>query len=238
MNYIKRTATINTLKKYRWESHIFIFFSLLLIWIEFFPSLHFKTDFSIEMCNKINNIISQLCLAYVASYIFLCVNVMNREQKNKALIYPHIIRILKDIFFATASHHGLLIFLSKHIKSNETFTYSIDEILEILSALKKDNTPPNDKLNLSTMLCNNSIEMAKKISYDIELLNNFSDLFESKYNSLLYTISQNYFILQLKNKDEITITDYQRLILQNIELYKTIELLREESEKIFKIEFP
>ena len=138
---------------------------------------------------------------------------------------------------ASASHAGFMMFLSKQTLSNDNFNYKTNEIHDILSALKTVKNSSKEKEKLSILLCHNSLDMIKKISYDIELLNHFSETFDTEYKTLLYSISQNNFILQLKDKDEITITDYERFFIQDIELHQKIELLREKSEKIFSTEF-
>ena len=237
-NILKHRAIYNTFRKYKWESIIFIVLSIVLILIEFFQELHFEVRFSINTCEKINNILSQLCLAYIASYIFFAINIINRETRKNMFVYPHIIHILRDIFLTIASHEGLLMFISQKMTSNETFEYNKNGILDILSALEKEGTSLEENNKLSAMICDNGIQLAKRIIYNIELLNHFSESFNTDYNSLLYSISQNNFILQLMDKNEIDINDYKRLLLSNIKLYNQIEILRDKSEKIFKIEFP
>lgn len=235
---IKKSVKTAIRKKYKCECRLFWLSIIGVFYIEFLPCIHCPSIWNAETCLKINNILSQLCLAYIASFIFFAINIIDREVKKNILIYPHIIHILGDIFMTFASHKGLLIFISQKTSTNETFEYNINREIEVISALKEGKSSSEDIKKLSAMLCDNSIQLAKKTHYNIELLNHFSESFDTDFNSLLYSISQNYFILQFKDKNEICLNDYERFLPNNMKLHEQIELLRKKSETIFKIEFP
>ncbi len=238
-NKIRHKAAKNVVyKKYQLLNWGFWGALLGIFYIEFLPIIHIPSIWNVEICTKINNITLQILLAYVASYIYFYLNIIKKEIKDGAIFVPHMIYILRDIFSASSKHAGFMMFLSKQTLSNDNFNYKTNEILDILSVLKTVKNSSKEKEELSILLCDNSLDLAKKISYDIELLNHFSESFDTEYKTLLYSISQNNFIQQLKDKEEITITDYERLFIQNIELHQKIELLRDKSEKIFLTEFP
>ena len=59
--------------KYKNEVIAFIIALMVLLYIEFFPNYHLPSLLDNSICNKINNLIYQLLLAYVASFIFFIV---------------------------------------------------------------------------------------------------------------------------------------------------------------------
>lgn len=74
---------------------------------------------------------------------------------------------------------------------------------------------------------------AGQISYDIELLNNLSEVFSSDFKMALFRISQNQFILKMKDKQINSLKYYSLFVDEEIKLYSEIQNLRKEASILF-----
>lgn len=78
---IKKAAKSSVNKKYKRECWAFRIALLGICYIEFMPFLHCPSIWDADICLKINNLTSQLLLAYIASYIFFYLNILRKEQR-------------------------------------------------------------------------------------------------------------------------------------------------------------
>ena len=73
---------------------------------------------------------------------------------------------------------------------------------------------------------------AGQISYDIDMLNHF-DVLDSNFKMALFRISQNIFIIKLKDKPIHNLRFYGLLVNDEIKLHEEIENLRKEASLLF-----
>ena len=62
---INKAAKNAIKKKYKWETRLFIIALFMVCYIEFMSFLHCPSVWNFETCLKINNLTSQLLLAYI-----------------------------------------------------------------------------------------------------------------------------------------------------------------------------
>lgn len=238
---IKKMAKSAIHKKYRWECIGLLVVSIMLFYIEFLPCLYLPSIWNGETSVKINYLISQLSLAYIASFFFFYLNILKKEQRKYEDYFPQIIRILRNLFNVFDSHERCLRSLYKEAHKGDTFTYneaSIRIVIEYLKdrenkylAMYKDQdcsqyTPAYEISGNNHLVC-------RQIFYDIELLNNFSEILDSNFTMALFRISQNQFILRLKDEQINDLKFYTLLVEEEVKLYKEIESLKKEFKILF-----
>ena len=242
---IKKAAKYSVNNKYKRECWGFWFALLGLFYIEFLPFIHCPSIWNDEVCLKINNLTSQLLLAYIASYIFFYINLLKKEQQKYEDYYPRITILLQRLFSVFDSHEKRLASLYKDAKGEDTFIYnkeSIETVIDYLeerekiyietygTSAKNDYTPANE-------ISGSNYLTAGQISYDIEKLSYFNDILSSDYKIKLFDISQNLYLTSFKNNLKSDLVTYKLLIEDEIELYKKIKDLKEHSNKIFGTDF-
>lgn len=245
---IKRINEIakNVIKnKYKCETNIFKAALGGVIYIEFLEIIHIPSIWSIETCTTINNLISQLLLAYIASYIFFCLNVVKKEKERIRNCYPQILHILNNLFSVYDTHEKYLKSIFKKLRQSEDFTYKTESFQKIINHLRNEDKVYLEAYNLSidneykpsNTIGGSNYVTATQISYDIELLQHFNDIFSSDYQMVLFRISQNPYILKYKNNRNNNLVFYEALIKEEIDLNKEIQKLKKYSISMFEMKF-
>lgn len=241
---VKKAVYFAIYNKYRFEHYGFCLALIGIFYIEFLPCLHLHSIWDYSVCMKINTLISQLLLAYIASYIFLCLNVLKKEQKKYDDYYPHIIKLLANLFSIFDSRKECLKNLYKGINKENSFIYDAVSIYAIIEHLKDrekiyrelygaqidSHYTPSNELTGSNYLTSG------QISYVLDMLNNF-DILDSNFKMALFRISQNLFIVKLKDNPIHNLRYYSLFVNDEIKLYEEIENLRKESSRLFGVTF-
>lgn len=238
---IKEAVSFTIHKKYKWEYRGFWIALIGICYIEFMPFLHCPSIWNVDICLKINNLTSQLLLAYIASFIFFYLNIFRKEKRKYEDYYPQIIKLLNNLFSVFDSHEKTLRSLYKGASKGSPFLYNADSIRSVIKYLKareeiylkmygsdtdSEYTPANE-------ITGSNYLTAGQISYDIKLLNNFSDVLNSDFKMILYRISQNQFILKMKDKQINNLKYYGLFVDEEIKLYTEIQNLRKEASLLF-----
>lgn len=160
---VKKAVYFAIYNKYRFEHYGFCLALIGIFYIEFLPCLHLHSIWDYSVCMKINALISQLLLAYIASYIFLCLNVLKKEQKKYDDYYPHIIKLLANLFGIFDSRKERLKNLYKGI-NKENFLYMMQfQFMPLLNTLKIEKKYIENymepKLTVTTLLQTNLREV-------------------------------------------------------------------------------
>ena len=186
---IKKAAKSSVIKKYKRERWVFQFALLGICYIEFMPCLHCPSIWDADICLKINNLTSQLLLAYIASYIFFYLNILRKEQRMYEDYYPQIIQLLNNLFNVFDSHERCLKSLFKRASKGKSFLYNADSIRSVIEYLKAREkiyleiygNEIDNKYTPANEITGSNYLTAGQISYDIELLNNLSEVISSDY---------------------------------------------------------
>ena len=242
MNKLPRKKNIKKAiyNKYRFEFYGFCLALIGVFYIEFLPCLHFYSIWDNSTCVKLNTLISQLLLAYIASYIFFFLNVLKKEQKKYEDYHPYIIKLLTNLFSVFDSHKECLKHLYKEVNKETSFIYNAESIHVIIEHLKdkervyrkKFGTEIDSRYTPSNELMGSNYLTAGQISYDIDMLNHF-DVLDSNFKMALFRISQNLFIIKLKDKPIHNLRFYGLLVNDEIKLHEEIENLRKEASLLF-----
>ena len=238
---IKKAAKSSVIKKYKRERWVFQFALLGICYIEFMPCLHCPSIWDADICLKINNLTSQLLLAYIASYIFFYLNILRKEQRMYEDYYPQIIQLLNNLFNVFDSHERCLKSLFKRASKGKSFLYNADSIRSVIEYLKAREkiyleiygNEIDNKYTPANEITGSNYLTAGQISYDIELLNNLSEVFSSDFKMALFRISQNLFILKMKDKQINSLKYYGLFVDEEIKLYTEIQNLRKEASFLF-----
>ena len=239
---ISKAAKRAIWKKYRNETIGFWISLFFVCYIEFMSKFHIPSIWDIETCSKINNIVLQLLLAFIASFIFLYINILTKELKSYEDSYPQIVRILKNMFSVFDSHERCLKTLYKDATNDDAFVYDEKKIDIIINYLKKNEKEykkiygdnKNDLYTPASHITGSNYLTAAQISYDIELLNNFRDILNSDFNMILFDISQNLYISKLKDYQINDLEFYRILVKSEILLHKQITNLKIHSMELFR----
>lgn len=242
---IKKSVKTAIRKKYKCECRLFWLAIIGIFYIEFLPCIHCPSIWNADTCLKINSITSQLLLAYVASYIFLYINILTKERRIYENYYPQIILILKNLFSVFNEHKERLESLYVEATKEKTFNYDKESIHKIINYLKKRediyiNQYKVDKDNEYTPareITGSNYLTAGQIYYDIKLLETFNEVLSPDFKTILFEISQNLYIIKLKDKPINNLEFYKIMVNSEIKLYKLIEELREHSNNTFSTDF-
>lgn len=244
-NIIKKSAKFAIRKKYKCERRLFWIAIIGIFYIEFLTCIHCPSIWDTETCTTINSLTSQLLLAYIASYIFFYLNVIKREKERIRNCYPQIIHILKNLFSVYESHEKYLKSIFNKLRKGEDFAYSTESFQKIINHLRNEDKvyleayklPIDNEYKPSNTIGGSNFATARQISYDIELLQHFNDIFNSDYQMILFRISQNLYILKYKNNRINNLDFYETLIDEEITLNKEIQELKKQSSPMFGMEF-
>lgn len=227
--------------KYRYEIGGFLFSCVLCFYIEFGEEYYLYPIFnwSDETCAKLNSLLLQVSIAYVASFIFFVINIASKEIRKYTLFYPQIARILDNLFVVFDGHKKLLESLYRQAKSNDShFSYDEASLGLIVNYLKKKDKELESKNKADDMkikpfsceLSGNNYLIAMQISYDINLLMKYSDILTPKILSILFDISQNDYIIRHKGQPQDNIYMYELFLQDDVQLYYKIRELRKYSK--------
>lgn len=241
---IKKAVCFAIYNKYRFEHYGFCFALIGVFYIEFLPCLHFPSIWDYSVCLRINALISQLLLAYIASYIFLYLNMLKKEQKKYEDYYPYIIKLLKNLFGVFDSRKEYLKHLYKEVNKETSFIYNAVSIHIIIEHLKDRERVYREQFGIeidshytpSNELMGSNHFTSGQISYVIDMLNHF-DVLDSNFKMALFRISQNQFIIKLKDEPIHNLRYYGLFVNDEIKLYEEIENLRKEASILFGVTF-
>ena len=241
---IKKAVCFAIYNKYRFEHYGVCFALIGVFYIEFLPCLHFPSIWDYSVCLRINALISQLLLAYIASYIFLYLDVLKKEQKKYEDYYPYIIKLLKNLFGVFDSRKEYLKHLYKEVNKETSFIYNAVSIHIIIEHLKDRERVYREQFGIeidshytpSNALMGSNHFTSGQISYVIDMLNLF-DVLDSNFKMALFRISQNQFIIKLKDEPIHNLRYYGLFVNDEIKLYEEIENLRKEASILFGVTF-
>ena len=155
--------------------------------------------------------------------------------------YPQIIQLLNNLFNVFDSHERCLKSLFKRASKGKSFLYNADSIRSVIEYLKAREkiyleiygNEIDNKYTPANEITGSNYLTAGQISYDIELLNNLSEVFSSDFKMALFRISQNLFILKMKDKQINSLKYYGLFVDEEIKLYTEIQNLRKEASFLF-----
>lgn len=225
------------ISKYRCEIGVFILSFIMCIYIEFGEEYYLRSIFSWsdETCTKLNGLLLQFSVAYIASFIFFVLNIVLKEKRTYTLFYPQITRILDNMFVVFNGHRNLLDNLFRQAKNNDNhFSYDEESLGLIVNYLKKKDKElagknMADNMEIKPFSCDlsgNNYLTAMQISYDIDLLMKYSDILTPEILSILFDISQNNYIIRHKGQPQDNIYSYELFLQEDVQLYYKIRELR------------
>lgn len=208
------------------ETSVFIGCIIIVLWIEL-TNYRFHINTSTDF-NKINSLISNFSLAYIASYIFWLTNNIFKYMKDIRIIYPQLKSITYNLLAVHDTYIKDLKRFYKDIPLNVNKSFDLNE--ESLSQTIKD-AKKHDVLFKS--LCGANYQTAAQIHYDIDLLLKYTTYLDTSFLAMIMDIGRNPFIIQHKMSLRDDLYIFECLQQDVIRLSEQVNKLREYTKKEF-----
>lgn len=206
-------------KKYTFETFAFMSCIIIVLWLEL-TNYRFYIDTTINF-NKINSLISNFSLAYIASYIFWMTNYFFKYVKDIRIIYPQLKSITDNLFAVYDAYIDALSVHYKNIpmKENESFVLNEDCLKEIIENAKKNNVQ-------TEQLCGANHLIAAQMNYDIDLLLKYNIYLDAFFLAKIMDIGRNVFIIQHKMNLRKNLFIFESSIRSVVKLSEQVDHLR------------
>lgn len=217
----KKTTFFKLLfKKYTVETFAFMICIIIVLWLEL-TNYRFYIDTTINF-NKINSLISNFSLAYIASYIFWITNYFFKYVKDIRIIYPQLKSITDNLFAVYDDYISDLKDFYKDIfnEKNESFILNTSSLTEIIEDAKKNDT----KIE---RLCGVNYKTAAQINYDIDLLLKYNIYLDTSFFAIIMDIGRNVFIIQHKMNLRNDLSIFEALKNSVVKLSEQVNTLHE-----------
>lgn len=207
-------------KKNMIETSVFIGCIIIVLWLEL-TNYRFYIDTTINF-NKINSLISNFSLAYIASYIFWITNYFFKYMKEIRIIYPQLKSITDNLFAVYDAYIKDLTRFYKDIPSAEDKSFVLNEesLNQIINNVKENNVQCKS-------LCGANYQTSAQINYDIDLLLKYNIYLDASFFAIIMDIGRNTFIIQHKMNLRDNLFIFECLIRDVINLSEQVNKLQE-----------
>lgn len=220
------------------QRHILLTILIISITIVLFNNILFNdVPEIIYKGDEIGDILSNLSLAYISSYIFYAVVVLNQEKKDRKNIYSTIYNLSKQLVGRGNSVVTTLASANNCLTDSLTKTMAKEEFLELCRKTNPKTISPNTVLGTvnnpipatySQLIYNNSYSNSKALINNIFI---YMPFLESDFVKLLNKLNESTFFLManvLANPNAFVNTNFEsmaepmfeyHLVLREIENY-------------------
>lgn len=226
------------------QNRILIILLILSIIIVLITNIIFNdTEELFPKGSELGNVLSNLSLAYISSYIFYLVIVKFQESRDKKNIYSTIYSLTKQLVGRGNSVVNTLASANKYLKPDLTKNITKEEFIELCKTTNPKEISPNtmigkigsfNKATYSQLIYNNSFSNTKAL---IEKIFVYMPFLESDFVKLLNELSESTFFMMadvLANPHLFQNNDFTNMADPMFEYHLTLRKIENYIEEHYK----